>query len=163
MLSKNKRRIILALAAATLFFGFWAFAGSGNAGDRPEFDRSGVEVVRADGKRVAFKVEVASTKEQQTYGLMFVRALPEDEGMIFTFHPPRETAFWMKNTYIPLDIIFVRPNWTVARIAKMARPQDMTPIYSGEPIRAVLEVNGGLAQKYGLAAGDKVKFPASDE
>jgi hypothetical protein len=102
-----------------------------------------------------FKVDVAATPQQQETGLMFVRHLAPDRGMIFPYDPPRPVAFWMHNTLIPLDMVFIRADGTIARIAT-ARPLDDTPVPSGEPIAAVLEIAGGRAAQLGIVPGDKV-------
>jgi uncharacterized membrane protein (UPF0127 family) len=104
-----------------------------------------------------FTVDVAATPEQQETGLMFVKHLAPDHGMIFPYDPPQPVAFWMHNTLIPLDIIYIRPDRTIARIAN-AKPLDDTPLPSGEPISAVLEIAGGRAAELGIAPGDKVSW-----
>jgi hypothetical protein len=104
-----------------------------------------------------FTVDVARTSEQQEWGLMFVRSLAPNRGMIFPFDPPQEVAFWMKNTLIPLDIIFIRADGTIARITK-AKALDETPLPSGEPIGAVLEIRGDRAAELGIGAGDKIEW-----
>jgi uncharacterized membrane protein (UPF0127 family) len=105
-----------------------------------------------------FTVDVAATPEQQEKGLMFVRHLAPDRGMIFPYDPPQPVAFWMHNTLIPLDIIYIRPDGTIARIAN-AKALDDTPLPSGEPISAVLEIAGGRAAQLGIAPNDKVDWP----
>jgi uncharacterized membrane protein (UPF0127 family) len=105
-----------------------------------------------------FTVEVAATPEQQERGLMFVRSLAPDRGMIFPYDPPQQVSFWMKNTLIPLDMIFIRADGTIARIAT-AKPLDETPVPGGEPIAAVLEIAGGRAAELGIRAGDRVEWP----
>jgi len=124
---------------------------------RPRFEKSALTITRADGTKFSFKVEVARTETEQTYGLMFVTSLRDDEGMIFPYAPPRKVSFWMKNTLIPLDMLFVQSDGTIGRIAASAQPQDVTPISSQEPVSAVIEINGGLAKKDGFEAGDKVE------
>lgn len=104
-----------------------------------------------------FKVEVAQTEQQQSKGLMFVRHLAPNHGMIFPFSPPQEVSFWMENTLIPLDIVFIREDHTIARIT-MAKPLDETLLPSGEPIVAVLEIAGGRAAQLRMAPGDKVSW-----
>jgi uncharacterized membrane protein (UPF0127 family) len=104
-----------------------------------------------------FTVDVAATPEQQETGLMFVRALPGDRGMIFPYDPPQNVAFWMKNTLIPLDIVYVRSDGTIARIVN-AEPMDLTPLPSGEPIAVVLEIGGGRANELGIGEGDRVSW-----
>ena len=105
-----------------------------------------------------YKVELAVTPAQQAKGLMYRTSLPENGGMIFPMTPPRFASFWMKNTLIPLDIIFIRPDHTIESIAANARPQDLTPLESGEPVAAVLEIVGGDAARIGIAPGDKVNW-----
>jgi uncharacterized membrane protein (UPF0127 family) len=105
-----------------------------------------------------FTVAVARTPEQQERGLMFVRFLAPNRGMIFPYDPPQQVAFWMKNTLIPLDIIFIRADGRIARIAN-AKPLDETPLPSGEPAAAVLEIAGGRAAQLGIKAGDRVEWP----
>ena len=105
-----------------------------------------------------FTVEVAATAEQQERGLMFRKEIAPDRGMIFPYDPPQEVAFWMKNTLIPLDIIFIRPDGTIARITN-AQAMDITPLPSGEPISAVLEIGGGRAKQLGIKEGDMVSWP----
>ena len=104
-----------------------------------------------------FTVDVAATPEQQERGLMFVKHLAGDRGMIFPYDPPQNVAFWMKNTLIPLDIIFIRADGTIARITN-AKALDETPLPSGEPITSVLEIAGGRAAELGIATGDRVEW-----
>lgn len=104
-----------------------------------------------------FTVDLAATPEQQETGLMFVRNLGPDRGMIFPYDPPQEVAFWMHNTLIPLDMVFIRADGTIARIAN-AKALDDTPVPSGEPVAAVLEIAGGRAAQLGIAPGDKVNW-----
>jgi uncharacterized membrane protein (UPF0127 family) len=105
-----------------------------------------------------FTVEVAATPEQQERGLMFVRSLAPDRGMIFPYDPPQQVSFWMKNTLIPLDMVFIRADGTIARIAT-AKPLDETPVPGGEPIAAVLEIAAGRAAELGIREGDRVDWP----
>jgi len=107
-----------------------------------------------------FTVQVAATEEQQERGLMFYRSLGPDQGMIFPYNPPQEVSFWMENTLIPLDIIFIRPDGTIARITN-AKPLDRTPLPSGATIGAVLEIRGGRAAELGIREGDKVDWETS--
>ncbi len=104
-----------------------------------------------------FTVQVAATPEQQEHGLMFYRSLGADQGMIFPYDPPATVSFWMKNTLIPLDMVFIRADGTIARIAT-AKPLDLTPVPSGEPIAAVLELRGGRAAELGIREGDQVEW-----
>ena len=104
-----------------------------------------------------FKVEIASTPDQQEAGLMFRRSLGPNEGMIFPYAPAQDVAFWMKNTLIPLDILYIREDGKIARITK-AQPMDLTPLPSGEPVVSVLEIAGGRAAELGIAPGDRVDW-----
>jgi uncharacterized membrane protein (UPF0127 family) len=106
----------------------------------------------------AFVMEMAGTAAQQERGLMFRRSLAPNEGMLFPYSPPQSVAFWMKNTVIALDMIFVRQDGTVARIAT-AKPLDETPVPSGEPITMVIEIRGGRAAELGIMEGDRVSPP----
>jgi uncharacterized protein len=105
---------------------------------------------------VKFKVEVARTPEEQARGLMFRESLPADGGMIFPMVPPRFASFWMKNTVIPLDMVFIRPDGSIARIEPETVPYSLEPVGSGEPVGAVLELSGGRAAALGIAEGDRV-------
>ena len=113
--------------------------------------------IQSGGRTHDFMVEVAETVEQQAQGLMFRERLGPSEGMIFPFASPRPASFWMKNTLIPLDMIFIRPDGTIARIAENAEPLSERTVPSGEPVVAVLEVAGGTAARLGLKAGDRVE------
>ena len=120
--------------------------------------------VTGPGGRHVFQAELAKTPAEQERGLMYRTGLRDDFGMIFTPYPaagggPREASFWMKNTPTPLDIIFIRADGTIARIAENTVPYSQAPITSGEPISAVLELVGGRAAALGLSEGDKVTLP----
>jgi uncharacterized membrane protein (UPF0127 family) len=104
----------------------------------------------------AFQVEMAITPEEKEHGLMFRRELPDGQGMLFDFQFDQNVAFWMKNTYIPLDMLFIRADGRILRIAENTEPLSERNIPSGGPVRAVLEVIGGTAKKLGIAAGDRV-------
>ncbi len=103
-----------------------------------------------------FQVEIARSFEEQQRGMMFRQSMASNRGMIFPLNPIREASFWMKNTLIPLDIIFVRQDGTIARIAPEAVPHSLEPVTSGEPVAAVLELAGGEAAKQGILEGDLV-------
>lgn len=107
--------------------------------------------------RTAFKVEVAGDHDSQEKGLMYRKKMPANEGMLFDFHRPVMTAFWMKNTILPLDIIFIRPDGTISSIAADAVPFSEASIPSSEPVRAVLEINAGRAKALDIEPGDKVR------
>jgi uncharacterized membrane protein (UPF0127 family) len=106
-----------------------------------------------------FSVEIAATPEQQERGLMFRRALPPDEGMVFPYDPPQPVGFWMKNTLIPLDMIFIRADGTIANIAENTVPLSLDSVPSSGDVAAVLEIAGGRAAELGIRAGDTVDWP----
>ena len=115
--------------------------------------------IESRGKRHPFIVEIARTPEEQALGLMNRQSLAPDRGMIFPYDPPQPASFWMKNTLIPLDMIFVRPDGTIGGIAANTVPLSLEPVPSGEPVAAVLEIAGGRSAELGLSAGDKVSWP----
>jgi uncharacterized protein len=107
-----------------------------------------------------FRVEVATTPAQLEQGLMYRRHLDPDAGMIFIFPQPEPTAFWMKNTLIPLDMLFVDADSRIVNIHERAVPMSLEPIDSAGPVGAVIEFNGGTAKRLGIRRGDRVIFPA---
>ncbi len=158
------RRFGVALAAAGLLLSAACKGDAGaNAAEAQAPAKLAVSIRTAGGATRQFNVEVARTPAEQERGLMFRTNLPADGGMIFTPYPadggpPREASFWMKNTPSPLDILFIRPDGTIATIAENTIPFSETPVKSGEPVSAVLEINGGKAGELGIAPGDKVTW-----
>ena len=116
-----------------------------------------LRVTAAKGLVRHFTVEIARTLPQQQVGLMNRATLAPDRGMIFPYNPPEAVAFWMKDTLIPLDMIFVRANGTIARIVT-AVPLSLAPVPAGEPVGAVLEIGGGRAKALGIKSGDRVRW-----
>jgi uncharacterized membrane protein (UPF0127 family) len=114
--------------------------------------------IAGHGKARTFNVEVAATPEQQETGLMYRKTMPADHGMIFPMDPPRGASFWMKNTYLPLDLVFIGPDRRIIRIAENAVPLSLDLIECPEPAAAVLELNGGAVHKQGIAVGDLVRW-----
>ena len=114
-----------------------------------------VTVDTASGPKM-FEVEIASDPDSQRRGLMYRRELAPNAGMLFDFHANAELSFWMKNTVLPLDMLFIRSDGTISTIAANTVPNSTTPIPSAEPVRAVLEINGGRAHDLGIRAGDRV-------
>ncbi len=115
-------------------------------------------ITSASGATHRFTVEVARTPEEQTYGLMNRQSLEPGHGMIFPYEPAQPVAFWMKNTLIPLDMIFIAPGGRILRIEDSAVPLSLEPVASGEAVEAVLELAGGRAAELGIAAGDRVAW-----
>ena len=110
------------------------------------------------GKPHLFRVELARTGPEQEKGLMFRTKMGPDEGMVFPMHPPRAASFWMRNTVIGLDLIFVGADGRILNVAAKAIPYDETPLNSAGPVKGVLELNAGRAAELGIAAGDVVKW-----
>lgn len=123
---------------------------------------SGLEIipltVKSHGKTYKFRVEVAATEENQIRGLMFRTELGPDEGMIFPTDPPRSRSFWMRNTVIPLDIIFIGPDHRILNIHANATPYSLDSRPSNGPASGVLEIAGGRSAELGIGPGDKVKW-----
>ncbi|HEX5867846.1 MAG TPA: DUF192 domain-containing protein [Beijerinckiaceae bacterium] len=109
--------------------------------------------------RHAFQVEVARNDAERAQGLMYRRSLAPDRGMLFDFARVQPISMWMQNTYIPLDMIFIRADGSIARVAENAEPLSTRTIPSGEPVLAVLEVIGGTAARLGVKPGDRVEHP----
>jgi len=121
-------------------------------------DANTLEIAGKNGVHV-FSVEIAANDEQRARGLMFRKEMPEGHGMLFDFQREQEVAFWMKDTYIPLDMIFIRGNGRILRIVENTVPLSLQLVPSGGPVRAVLELNGGTTRKLGIAPGDQVAHP----
>lgn len=117
-----------------------------------------LEIVTRNGVQV-FSVEMATTEEEKQTGLMYRKELPDGKGMLFDFNPEQEISMWMKNTYVSLDMIFIRADGRILRIAENTEPLSTKIISSRGPARAVLEVVAGTAQKYGIRPGDRVGHP----
>lgn len=117
-----------------------------------------IRIVR-EGKKVAeFEVEVADDLAKRAKGLMFREDLADDEGMWFVFPNEKENIFWMKNTYIPLDMIFVNSDMEIVGVIENAEPESTKPLTIGKPSRYILEVNGGRVEELGIEEGDKIKI-----
>jgi uncharacterized membrane protein (UPF0127 family) len=143
------RRWIGCLTAAVLL------ALVATAGGTAALDRSPLTIETSHG-RFEFQVELAATPAERARGLMFRESLADDHGMLFDFGSAKPVAMWMRNTYIPLDILFIRADGSISRIARNAEPLSDAVIDSGEPVTAVLELRGGLTSEHGIDAGDRV-------
>lgn len=152
------RRLAL-FAAATIFVlpGYPAWAQSSLRA--PSFPRSELTIEARGGKVHRFTVELADTDERRAYGLMHRDTMPADHGMIFDFKRDQPVAMWMRNTRIPLDMLFIDREGRVVKIHARAVPFDETSIHSDVPVRGVLELNGGTAARLGLKPGDVVRHP----
>ncbi len=159
---------LISVAAALL-----GLAGLAVVGVHPPSARAESEAVRDDGKPQSLRVEtlkvithrgpvtfhamVARTDAEREIGLMFRREMAPDQGMIFEFPDAAPRAFWMRNTILPLDILFIDASGRILNIAAQARPYDETPLPSVGPAQSVLEINGGLAARLGIQPGDRVR------
>ncbi|MGA9194439.1 MAG: DUF192 domain-containing protein [Pseudolabrys sp.] len=142
----------LSLVAFIIFALFAAAVPAREAGQQT------LEIATKSGVHV-FAVEVVDNDADRAKGLMYRKELPEGRGMLFDFHREQEVSFWMQNTYIPLDMVFIRGDGRILRIAENTEPLSTRLIPSGGPVRAVLEVVAGTAQKLGIAPGDRVASP----
>ena len=148
--------LMIALSAA-------ACQPSNNSASTLERSPAGLEqapltITTANGTRHRFTVEVARTPAQQQQGLMQRQTLAPDRGMIFPYDPPEPASFWMKNTLIPLDMLFIRADGTIARIEANTVPLSLDPVPAGEPVASVLELAGGRAAELGIEAGARVNW-----
>lgn len=114
-------------------------------------------VIISGERRHSFQVEVMRTPEQRARGLMHRQFMPADRGMLFDFQRSEPVAMWMQNTFIPLDMLFIRADGTIARIAQRTEPLSQRTIPSGEPVLSVLEINGGVSETLGIKPGDRVE------
>jgi len=147
----SRARGLAALVAAGLLW-----AGPGAAADCAPDQLD----LRSDGSALRFHVEVMDTEAGREKGLMFRESLPKFSGMLFVYEEPQPVAFWMKNTLIPLDILFFDGEGKLERIAPNAQPHDETPLFGGNDIRYVLEINGGLAAELGIEPGAEIRNPS---
>jgi len=117
-----------------------------------------VAIAAKDGKEVIFQVEIADTPSKREMGLQYRRDLADDKGMIFLFPSESLQSFWMKNTPIPLDMIFISRDRKIVGIVEQTTPFSLEPRSVGAPSQYVLEINGGLSKRHGFKAGDTVRF-----
>jgi uncharacterized membrane protein (UPF0127 family) len=148
------RRVLLLLAAASAANLFELSARA----QLQRFATSALTIVSAAGPH-HFAVEVAETPAQMEQGLMFRRTMPPDAGMLFDYKTPTVATMWMRNTLIPLDMLFVDAQGLIINIHERAVPQSLDVIAAAAPVRAVIELNGGTAARLGIAPGDLVQHP----
>lgn len=145
----GRARLWIAIAAA---LALCVGAGAQAASIQP------LEIVTRSGVQV-FAVEMATTEQEKETGLMYRKELADGKGMLFDFSPEQQVSMWMKNTFISLDMIFIRADGRILRIAENTEPQSTRIIPSGGLAKGVLEVIAGTAKKYGIAPGDRVAHP----
>lgn len=146
-------RVLLAVIAVVVS------SVSGAVAQSATFALSRLEVVTSDGRRHPFAVELAATEAQLSQGLMFRKSLAADAGMLFDFGRARQVSMWMKNTLIPLDMLFLDRGGRVIHVEEFAVPGTLQPRGPSEPVLAVLELAGGAARRLGLRVGDRVLHP----
>lgn len=114
-------------------------------------------IINSQNKHIKFNIEIAKTQQSRTKGLMNRKSLARNDAMLFVFDAPQKIAMWMKNTLIPLDMIFIDSEGVIKKIAKNNQPHDLTPVYSDFRVLGVLEINAGLSDYHLITQGDVVK------
>ena len=147
---------VLRALCAVLFLGLGL--QTARAQDAPSGPTEPLTIASRNGRH-AFAVEVMRTDADRSRGLMYRRAMAPDHGMLFDFQAAAPVAMWMKNTYLPLDMLFIRQDGSIARIAQNTEPLSTKVIPSGEPVLSVLELNAGATARLGIHAGDRVEHP----
>lgn len=153
------RRLLQSLACAGLALIGTSVQASDPMSYLAGLPHSELQVVTGSGTH-RFQVWIAADDRSRMRGLMFVRSLPPDAGMLFLFEQSQYVAFWMKNTYLPFDLAFIRADGVVVNVAENTRPLTLDPIPSAAPVKAVLELLAGTAARIGLVAGSRVLHPA---
>lgn len=143
-----------AIFAALLLFVGLAAAVAGASLGQAEMRKDVLKLVTSSGEHT-FKIEMALSGEEKARGLMFRRSLADDAGMLFPYEPPQEATMWMRNTYISLDMVFIRADGVVHRIEAGTEPFSEAVIASGGDVAAVLELKAGIAGRIGLKPGDR--------
>jgi uncharacterized protein len=152
----------LRLTLAFLFLGLTAIGvlpASAQQGQE-SFETDSLTIETADGRRFDFEIELARTPKQRAQGLMFRRDMPEMSGMLFVYDKEWEINMWMKNTIIPLDMVFIKSDGRIATIAERTIPYSLATISSLQPVAGVLELNGGTVARLGIRRGDRVLYSA---
>lgn len=159
-----RHKLFIVLAFFLLSVGVHPAFAQISPNDRPDFERDSVVIETASGREFTFEVELAVTPRQRSYGLMFIEDMPPDHGMLFLFDDVAPRSFWMRNTLISLDMLFLAPDGEIINIAERAVPgDDRSGQYTSDgPAAAVLEINGGLSRMIGIAPGGRVRHPALD-
>ena len=148
-------RLLVPLGAALSLL----IAACGLAQTGPQSLPLGELVIESGGKQHRFAVEVAQTSDQRATGLMFRTEMPADRGMLFGYDGSQPVSMWMKNTFIPLDMLFIRADGRIMNIAEWTEPRSLREVNSAGSVKAVLELNGGTAARLGLKPGDQVRHP----
>ena len=141
---------------ACLLLAIWLSAAAATFDPGAPAAVEALTIETAGGAKPAFNVEVVKNEKDRDRGLMFRQSLPEDGGMLFDYDPPQPIAFWMKNTFIPLDIVFIDAKGVILNIAADTTPLSLQQLPSAGAARGVLEVRGGTAARFGIKPGDRV-------
>lgn len=147
------RRTLLSVLGA-LAYGP-ALAQPGVDRPQPKLPMERLVILGREGRRHEFNVEMAVNPDHQTIGLMFRTEVPADEGMLFDWGAPRESSMWMRNTLVPLDMLFIAADGRIHRIAERTTPHSLAPIDSRGPVRATLELRGGITERLDIRVGDR--------
>ncbi len=153
----NRRTLLLLLTLAPPLI--LAVRAQEPTAAQPALPKERITIVAKDGQHHAFDVELATTPTQQMVGEMFRPRVPADGGMLFVWPAVQDSPMWMKNTLVPLDMVFIDADGAVRRIAEDTVPQSLRIIDSGGPVAATLELAGGTAARLGITVGDKVLGP----
>jgi len=145
------------ITASFLFVFYFSVSASAQSGPQPKLPTAPLTISGHGAPPHAFTVEVATTESEQEIGEMFRTFIPPDQGMFFDWHTPREVPMWMKNCPVPEDMVFIGADGTITHIAENTVPESLAEISSGGPVRATLELQGGLTAKLDIRVGDKVK------
>ena len=133
-----------------------AFTLAANAAALERFEKSALSIITAKGE-AKFEIEIAETPQQQAQGLMYRRSMPANAGMLFIYARPQPASYWMKNTFIPLDMLFIGTDGRIVNIRQRTVPHSLAPVRSDGEVLAVLELNGGTTSRLGIKAGDAVR------
>jgi uncharacterized membrane protein (UPF0127 family) len=153
----QRRHLLALLPAAALASQAVRFPALAQTGPQPRLPTEKLVIVTRNGTRHDFNVEMALSGEQQMTGLMFRPSVAPNEGMLFDWGAPRESAMWMRNTITSLDMVFISAEGRIHRIAERTVPQSLATISSSGPVRATLELAAGTAERLGLRVGDRVE------
>lgn len=154
----NIKRIVTSFIARILVVGALCVPLPLSAQQDVVFDRDTLEIHTRNGNVFEFNVELAESGEQKSRGLMYRRDMAPDAGMLFLYRRDQVVTMWMANTFLPLDMLFIERDGTIARIQANTIPQSREVISSRKRVRAVLELNAGTARKLGISPGDKVVY-----
>lgn len=159
MLPNKRNAKLLWITAALVLAVFVLWAGFQPFADDKAFPQGTLDILHADGSKAAFKVEIATTPQQQELGLMYRKHLDANRGMIFVWPDEQIINMWMKNTEIPLDMLFVTRDGKISKIIANAVPYDLTTLSSDAPVKAVIEIGGGEAEHQHIKTGDRIVYP----